>query len=318
LMYLLTTSASRLGSASLSAVALKVSAAEDHFVKVRQIIKDLMAKLEADKMNEATQRRYCDKNMAEAITERDDTSDKLEEIKTKLSGQKALEAQLTFEIASLQQAIADNAKALYEATELRLDEKATNTKTLNDAGEGVEAAKLALQILHGFYSSQGSLLQVAYVPPHSDREGNTVADLSPEIFDEGYGGKQKESKGIIGLLEIIVADFVRTGTTVTDQEALSEKDFLDLKDKTNKDTAAKEGEVTTKSGVLTATKDAIVTSEGDNEATASLKQSALESLESLKNMCVDGEETYAERVAARNKEIEALKGALIILREWQN
>jgi len=34
-------------------------------------------------------------------------------------------------------------------------------------------------------------------------------------------------------------------------------------------------------------------------------------------MCVEGEETYAERVAKRQQEIEALKEALNILETWQ-
>jgi len=34
-------------------------------------------------------------------------------------------------------------------------------------------------------------------------------------------------------------------------------------------------------------------------------------------MCVEGEETYAQRVAKREKEIAALKEAMVILDEWQ-
>jgi hypothetical protein len=311
----LTTAASRLKSPALSALALKVRVSEDHFVKVRQIIKDLVAKLESDKMAEATRKGYCDENMASAMAQRDATAEELETHEAKLSALAAEEASLTADIATLQKEIAANAKALNEATELRLDEKATNEKTISDSTTGKAGVELALQILNDFYSAQGVLLQ--YVPPKSDRDGNTVADLRPEIFDSEYNGKQKESKGVIGLLQIILSDFERTITTVTEQEAMAEEEFQDFKDTTEKDTAAKEEEVTTKEGRLSEVKDDIVTTTDEKKASAESHQNSLDELETLKKMCVDGEETYAERVAARVKEIEALKEAQNILNEWK-
>jgi peptidoglycan hydrolase CwlO-like protein len=283
---------------------------------VRQIIKDLVAKLEADKMNEATRKGYCDTNMASSVAQRDSANDKLEELEAKLSALSAEEAALTGDIATLHQEIAANAKALNEATELRLGEKATNEKTISDATEGKTGVELALQILTDFYSAQGVLF-AQYVPPDSDRNMKTVADLSPEIFDDEYKGKQKESKGVIGLLNIILSDFDRTITTVTDQEALSAEEFSDFKDKTEKDTVAKEQEVETKSATLSQVKDDLVSTTDDKKTATESHQNALEALEDLKKMCVDGQETYAERVAARVKEIEALKQALKILDEWK-
>merc|ERR1719197_2343621 len=132
------------------------------------------------------------------------------------------------------------------------------------ATEGKAGVELALSILNEFYSSQGAFVQ--YVPPNSDRSGKTVADLSPDIFDSEYKGKQKESKGVIGLLEIILSDFDRTITTVTDQEAQAEEEFQDFKDKTEKDTAAKEQEKATKEGRLTEVQDDIVSTTDDKDS----------------------------------------------------
>merc|ERR1711959_242763 len=133
--------------------------------------------------------------MAISVENRDKAAEKLEELEAQLSALAAEEATLTADIATLTQQIADNIKALNEATELRQEEKAANEKTLKDANEGKAGVELALQILQDFYSSQGAFVQ--YVPPDSDRSGKTVADLSPEIFDSEYNGKQKESKGVI-------------------------------------------------------------------------------------------------------------------------
>merc|ERR1712210_283525 len=81
-----------------------------------------------------------------------------------------------------------------------------------------------------------------YVPPNSDREGNTVGDLSPEIFDAGYHGRQDSSSGILGLLEVILSDFDRTEVTVTDQEKTAAEKFGDFKKATEDDIKAKKGD----------------------------------------------------------------------------
>ena len=60
---------SKLNSPVLSALAMKVHSAEDHFVKVRTLIKDLLSKLKADAEAEATQKGFCDKEMSKAINQ---------------------------------------------------------------------------------------------------------------------------------------------------------------------------------------------------------------------------------------------------------
>merc|ERR1719473_2089257 len=117
----------------LSAFALKVKLSEDHFVKVRGLIKDLIAKLKADAKAEAEQKGFCDKGMLEATTARDEAKMTIEEKTADISENEAEKAELTSEINALQKAIAENKKALNEATELRDKERSENEKTLADA-----------------------------------------------------------------------------------------------------------------------------------------------------------------------------------------
>merc|ERR1712242_310609 len=111
-------------------------------------------------------------------------------------------------------------KALSEATELRVDEKE-------------------------FYDN--AFLQTKkYVPPDSDRAGNTVGDLAPEVFDSKYHGRQDSSSGILGLLEVILSDFDRTDTTVTDEEKTAAEKFEEFKKATEEDIDAKKKDRKTK------------------------------------------------------------------------
>merc|ERR1712194_10403 len=311
---LLEASASKLHSPVLAMAALKVNAAEDHFVKVRQIIKDLIAKLESDASAEATQKAFCDKEMNEAVTKRDTAQSTVEEKKAAISGKQAAKAQLERDIAELSAAIAANKKALLGATELREKEKAENLERIEQADAGRAAVQQALNVLKQFYQAQGFL---QFVPTNSDREGLTVADKTPEVFDSEYHGSQQASKGILGLLEVILSDFDRTESTVTGEESQAASDFKIFKSANELDTQTKEGLVETKEGKLPQIEADLLDLADDLNDAETDHSEANQELDKLHKMCVAGTETYEERVAARNKEIEALKEAMVLLDEWQ-
>mmetsp|Transcript_40066 Transcript_40066/g.103715 ORF Transcript_40066/g.103715 Transcript_40066/m.103715 type:complete len:697 (-) Transcript_40066:151-2241(-) len=313
---MLMTSARDLKSPILSMAALKISLSEDHFVKVRQIIKDLVAKLESEAEAEKTQKGFCDEQMKLAITSRDEEQGKVETLKAKITGKEADKAQLKQEIAQLSKEIAENKRALMEATELREKESQENLLTIEEAGAGKEAVAHAVEVLKTFYGGAAFVQKASFVPTNSDREGKTVADRAPEVFDEDYKGSQEASKGIIGMLEVILSDFERTTKTVTQEEADAQEAFETFKSETEADTKTKEGAVTTKEGEVASIEDELVTLKDDLKTAEKGVQLALSELEKLHTMCVEGEETYEERVSKRKKEIEALKEAHDILESW--
>merc|ERR1712113_615370 len=98
-----------------------------------------------------------------------------------------------------------------------------------------------------------------YVPPNSDREGLTVADRAPNVFDADYKGSQEASKGIIGMLEVILADFDRTGTTVGQQESQAQGKFETFEQTNTEDTNTKQTSVGTKSDQVDSINDDLVT-----------------------------------------------------------
>lgn len=68
--------ANSLKSTALTALTMKLKA--DHFVKVRQLIKDLINRLNAQAEAEATHKDMCDKEMKEATTSRDESQTSME------------------------------------------------------------------------------------------------------------------------------------------------------------------------------------------------------------------------------------------------
>merc|ERR1712174_17013 len=166
--------------------------------------------------------------MKEAISDRDDANGEIEKTNAEKTRKEAKQKTTVEEIAQLSEDIAMLKKGLMEATELRQKEEEDNKETLETAKDGKASVSLALKVLGEFYKSAGGKF-IQYVPPNSDREGKTVGDRAPEIFDEEYRGDQPSSKGIIGLLEVILSDFERTIDKVTEEEKLSAEAFETLK-----------------------------------------------------------------------------------------
>jgi len=312
-----------LNSGALAVLALQLqTVGPDHFVKVRSLIKDLIKKLKADAKAEASSKSFCDKGMSKAVEKRDKSAAARETASAQIDTTESNINTLKADIEDLANEIADLNKDLKEALELRTREKADNKKTISNANDGKKAVDSAISLLNKFYGS--ALLQAnahqTYTPPNADSSGKTVGDLAPDAgfsSDEEYKGKTDSSKGIVGMLEVISSDFERTSKTTTSAEAAAVKDYNEIKtdtEKSLKDKAklkkTKGTDVESKTSDLTGFKD-------DLKDANEMNEEALEELDKLKVSCVDGEETYAERVAKRKEEIEALKQALEIFEDWQ-
>lgn len=306
-----------IGSSALSLLAAKVDASEDHFVKVRGLIRDLLTRMEEDAKAEAEQKGFCDKAMSTNIASRDKASAEIESLTAEHSRDESEKKKLTQEVADLSEAIAGLNKALGEATDLRNKERAINEETVATAKEGQAGTELAMKLLKDFYAAAGGSF-VEYVPPNSDREGKTFADRAPDVFgNDGYKGQQTGSKGVVGLLEVVLSDFERTIDTTNTNEEDAQTEFDAFEVDTNDDIAAKKKSKDQKEDRITEVKDELTGGKDSLKEQNGLLETAEATLQELKTQCVDGEETYAERVAKREKEIASLKEALAILTEWQ-
>merc|ERR1719428_2082468 len=288
---------------------------EDHFVKVRGMIKDMVAKLEADASAEADQKAWCDSEMEKSTSKRDENIGAMEGDLAAKSTAEAKIAKLEEEIATLMQEVADLKKALNEATTLRGQEKAENTKTLADANAGLAGVTKAMKILKEFYDN--ALIQTSYKPPKGDASGNTVGDLAPDSFSGDFSGNQDAATGIIGQLDVIKSDFEGTIDATKTAEDDAESEFDSYKSDTESDISSKEGDIKSKEGEVAATKGDLADYTDDLKTHTTLKAEALQELAKLQPACVDTGSDYAEKVARREQEIESLKNAYVIFDEMR-
>merc|ERR1719213_1105332 len=281
--------AEQLGSKVLSMAA--VQAGFDPFAKVIDMIKKLIARLEEEAAAEAGHKAWCDEELKTNKVTRD-TKDGRGSNPTatveKLEGEIAALAKELEELAAAQAALA---KAMKEATEIRTKEKEENLQTIKDAKEAQEAVEQALVILKDFYAKQAGLLQEGQVPEM-----------------KAYKGMGGSSKGVIGMLEVILSDFARLEAETTADENQAQKEYDQFMADSKASQQAMHDEEFDK-GLIKDKK------EHEAKLTKEDLDAALKYYEELKPMCLEVHVSYEERAAKRQEEIEALQEAYKILSE---
>merc|ERR1719160_433417 len=315
--------ATSLKSTILSTLLVKIRETPSPFAKVKQMIQDLVSRLEAEAEAEADQKSWCDENMKETTEERDTAQRKIEDLNALHTEKNALVDSLTEDIMKLSQQIADLQKALNEATELREKESAENQLTVEDATAGKAAVENAIDVLNSFYNPGAALLQQAPAAEGHERfsaenagsDGKTVDDMAPDAggVSGEYGGKTDASKSIITLLEQIQEDFASSITATEAAESAAQGEYDTFKSDTETDISDKGALKETAETDKTNAELDITQAEADLKAQKELLQAALDELEKLKPVCVDSGMSWEERSARRDQEIEALKEALKIL-----
>merc|ERR1740130_98915 len=113
--------AAQLKSKVLAALAVRV--AEDPFVKVRKMIKDLIVRLMEEANAEAEHKGWCDTELATNAQTRREKTDAVETLKSEIDELEASIAKGTEEIAELSTALSELQAAMATATKLRQEEK---------------------------------------------------------------------------------------------------------------------------------------------------------------------------------------------------
>merc|ERR1719214_217387 len=160
---------------------LGAAAGEDPFAKVKGLITDMIATLESEAEEDASQKAYCDKEISEATAKKDDLTAESDKLSTKIAQDKAASAKLKEEVATLQSELASMAKAKAAADELRAEENAAYKKNSAEMEMGIEGVKKALSVLRDYYAKA----------------------------DKGHGAAEGAGASIIGLLEVCESDFTK-------------------------------------------------------------------------------------------------------------
>merc|ERR1719487_611010 len=227
----------------------------------------MIATLESEAEEDASQKAYCDKELSEANAKKADLTAESDKLSTSIAQKKSASAKLKEEVATLQNELASMAKARAEADKLRQTEKATYEKNSAEMELGIEGVKKALQVLKEYYAKDG----------------------------KDHGAAEGAGAGIIGLLEVVESDFTKGLTEMTAQEESAQADYEQYSKENEIAVATKTQDVKYKTQEAAGLDKSVAELSTDLEAITEELDAVLETLKKLDAMCVAKAETYAER-----------------------
>jgi len=299
---LLRSESKTLKSTLLASLVSQVAA--DPFAKVKKLIQELIERLLQEAADEGEHKGWCDTATGKAKQQRKFKSEEVATLNSRLASNEALRDKLSEQIDVLDKEIKELEDELAKATKMRADEKAENEATIKEAGEGKEAVQMAIDVLSKFYKTAAKATVLAQGP----------ADDMPDAgFEGAYKGKQAESGGILGMLDVILSDFDRTIRETTKAESEAAREFLEFERESKVSLKTKNVARDDLNEQLTKTLDRLAEDMSSMLDNQDLLNKAIQELEELHAACVDTGMSYAERVAMREQEMEALKKALCIL-----
>jgi hypothetical protein len=295
-------------SKTLAAVALQVQAG-GHFDKVVQMIKDMITKLTQQAAEEAEHKAWCDGELKQNKQTRDTKTEAIDQLTATSDLLSAEIAKLGEEMADLTAQIAELDSNVQAATEQRQKEKAANTQAVADAKVAQQAVRSALKVLKDFYAKAAKATALVQTQAKSKGPG----DDAPASFDTAYRGMGGSSGGVVGMLDVILSDFVRLAEETTAEEESQSREFEKFSSEASADRKVKSDSLEGKTKLQTKKAKDLNQAKEDLARTQAELGSAQDYYAELKTSCIDADVSFQERVQRREEEIASLKEALSAL-----
>lgn len=284
----------------------------DPFVKVKKLIRSMINKLTEEAAQEASHKAFCDREMSVTEQQKDAKQKRVDDLTTAIEEAAAQSAELKEEIAELALGIADLEKGQAEATKIRAEENANFQQASAQLKEGLRGVQLALQVLRNYYGGAAGLIQT-----HMTDQTNIEASMGEAEVEVAVSQAQLQKSGagasIIGLLEVVESDFSKNLSEVETSEAQAVDEYEALTNDNKLTKAMKESDVKQKTQQSTALDKKASELTNDRAQIQEELDAVLEYYEKLKGQCIAKPDTYEDRKARRERQIQGLQEALTML-----
>jgi len=281
------TALAQLASRMASTIRFSSGSQEDIFAKVKDLIRNMIEKLEAEAEADATKKAYCDKELAETNQKKSDKTAEIEKLAAKIGSSTAKSAKLKEEVATLQKELGALVRGQAEMDKIRGEEKGIFDINSAEMEKGLNGIKMALKVLNEYYAKA----------------------------DKAHSSGDGASTGIIGLLEVCESDFSKglAEMKATEETAITAYEQESQENEIEKVTKEQDAKYKTKEGAGLDKSVAELSSDKDGVQTE--LAAVMEYLGKIEDECVAKPETFEERTARREAEISGLKDGLQILND---
>lgn len=254
---------------------------------VKDVLQKYLTNLESERANEIEHEAFCTRELASNNRTKKQKTAKVESLTAEIDQLESSIAKLSEDIADISSQITKLSSALSEATKLRGDEKAKNSKTIAESQAAQEAVTEAINLLQEAFEKTAaiSLLQI--------------------------GSKT----GVVTLLETVLGDFSRLEAETKAQELAADKEFKAFKTDSNMDKASKQSDAQHFTEEKTEASKALAQKKVDLASSKTELTSAEQYFKELSQQCLSSDSDAAKQKAHREEEIQNLKTALKELEE---
>jgi len=299
-------------SATLAQLASRIGAVirygaaggEDPFGKVKSLITDMISKLESEAKSEATEKAYCDEELAKTEAKKSELEGVISRLTSKIDLAAAKSAGLKDDVKTLQAELATLSREQAEMDGIRAEEKAAFDTAKAELSQGIAGVQKALGVLKDYYQGSAALVQSG---------SNFGAFMQQPAAPQGHSAAGGAGGSIIDILEVCESDFAKNLATEEQGEADAVATYEATTQENKMSTTMKSQDVKYKTKEFKSLDKSISDLSGDKDTTSTELSAVLDYFGKLKGRCIAKPESYEERKARRESEVQGLKEALTIL-----
>jgi len=268
-------------------IASVMQSDSDPFGKVKSMITEMIKKLEDAAGADAEKKAYCDKELGETKSRKEEKTDQIKGLSTKIEQNAAKSAKLQEQVATLENELAKLSKSQAEMDKLRGEEKAVFDATSGELKKGISGLQAALKALNDYYGKA----------------------------DKAHQSSDGAANGIISLLEVCEADFSKNLAEITSDEERAAAEYTKVTNENELEKVDKSKGIEYKTKEAKALDKGSAELKGDRTGVQAEMDAVVDYLKRIENECIAKPETFEVRAKRREAEMAGLKQALQILED---
>merc|ERR1719473_806085 len=301
------------------------------FEEIKKMIDDMVVLLGKEQKDDDKHKDFCRDEFDRTADEEAAAKEKVAAITATIEEDTDGLAQLTEEIATLQQEIKDIDKAVAQATEQRKEEHEEYTNAAQMSQAAIQLVDKAKNRLKKFYqpsfvetkaepqeSEDGTLFSSSFVQIKSHSRSKDSMDESddqpeaPETFS-GEVKKNEKSAGVIGMMDGIMRELETDMKDAEYEEKTAQEDYAKLMGESQATRVQNTKSIADKEGTKADLEAKLVTDKDTARSNAEELANVQTAISDLHGTCDFIVQNYDLRKEARTNEIDALKNAKAML-----
>jgi len=298
------------GRPGLDFIAMALMGKKVDFSKVMGMIDKMVSQLAVEQADDDNKKEYCNLQFDMTDDKKKGLEHSINDLESSIATEEEAIATLKDEIKALEQGVVALDKSVQEATEQRKEENEEFTELMASDSAAKSLLNFAKNRLNKFYNpklyKKGAAM--AEVNVHSqDAPGPAPATAG------AFKKKTEESNGVIGMIDLLVADLDKEMTEAQTTEKNSQAEYENLMNDSAEKRAMDNKALSDKYSAKAATEESFQANKEEKSATTKELMAVHEYISSLHAECDWLVKYFDVRKEARAGEMESLKSAKAVI-----